>query len=761
MCWNSETSNKALPVYERTRNIQHPTPAKLQEYFLHRLDFRPWTLDIGHWMPDGYCTMRTPPLLLGATLLFWGWQTGFPVIGVVMGVVIESARVIKARWEFSDEDFSRILSLCTVLLLGALVYGFTANEGPSQFSHLIQNPTVSNQSSSANASAQTAIALFRWLPMIFFLVAAAQAYSSREEIPWTAISLILRWRWKRARKAGRTLFPIGRGVNIAFPYFGICLFAASSHSGENTRYYWGLCLLLVWALWSQRSRRFRIATWLVTLGLAVVLGYASQHTVGRIQNYITRFNMQFLARFFLRGVDPGRSRTSLGQIGRIKNSGRIVIRLKTEVGVPPTYLREASYSHFKSPDWSMPGFNADLREVTLETNGTQVVLLRGKTNTAKVQIACYLERQGQEKGERSGVLPLPAGCGQLENLPPFALNIATNTTGAVLAEGPGLVIFDACYGPGAMLDSSPGTNDLAVPSASEEPALDQVISELQINGTNTGAALQAVNGFFQNKFHYSTWQEKPRRSGPRDTPLGRFLLRTRSGHCEYFATATVLLLRKLNISARYAVGYAVHEASGKGYVVRLRDAHAWCLVWDQQTGTWQDFDTTPASWVGEETKRASPGEWLSDFWSWIVFQFSKFRWGQTHLRPFLLFMLAPVLVFLFYQIVFRRKRNQRSRQNAGKETLLPWPGRDSEFYLIERKLADRGVLRPLHEPLSNWLERTRVDPALAEVHGPLQDLLRLHYRYRFDPRSLDSADRLELKQGTERVLGWIAKLKRN
>jgi transglutaminase-like putative cysteine protease len=48
-----------------------------------------------------------------------------------------------------------------------------------------------------------------------------------------------------------------------------------------------------------------------------------------------------------------------------------------------------------------------------------------------------------------------------------------------------------------------------------------------------------------------------------ETPLARFLLRTRSGHCEYFATATVLLLRQLGIPARYAVGYAVHEASGR------------------------------------------------------------------------------------------------------------------------------------------------------------------------------------------------------
>ena len=46
----------------------------------------------------------------------------------------------------------------------------------------------------------------------------------------------------------------------------------------------------------------------------------------------------------------------------------------------------------------------------------------------------------------------------------------------MLAEGPGLVIFDAHYGPGATIDSPPdtGTNrlDLTVPT-NEVPALDR------------------------------------------------------------------------------------------------------------------------------------------------------------------------------------------------------------------------------------------------------------------------------------------------
>ena len=103
----------------------------------------------------------------------------------------------------------------------------------------------------------------------------------------------------------------------------------------------------------------------------------------------------------------------------------------------------------------------------------------------------------------------------------------------------------------------------------------------------------------------------------------------------------MLLLRELGIPARYAVGYAVHEPSRHGYVVREHDAHAWCLVWDEAKQTWKDFDTTPASWVAEETKSASAMQWLGDFGSWIRFQIAKLRWGQANLRRYILWALFP------------------------------------------------------------------------------------------------------------------------
>src|SRR5262249_44123464 len=266
--------------------------------------------------------------------------------------------------------------------------------------------------------------------------------------------------------------------------------------------------------------------------------------------------------------------------------------------------------------------------------------------------------------------------------------------------------------------------------------------------------LREVNSSFQSKFTYSTWQGFDRLGGTNDTPLSRFLLRSRSGHCEYFATATVLLLRQLGIPARYAVGYAVHEASGKKYVVRERDAHAWCLVWNEEKGLWEDFDTTPGSWVEAEAKPGALAQFLSDLWSRIKFEFAKFRWGQTHLRQYFLWALVPILGLLFYQIVFRRRLRHEQKQNAaGGKTA--WPGLDSEFYELEKCLTQQGLERAKGEPLAEWLRRALTAPHLASMQESFNGLLRLHYRYRFDPLGLKPAEREDLRRHAKECVAKV------
>jgi hypothetical protein len=612
------------------------------------------------------------------------------------------------------------------------------------------------------SSLRTSTTFFRWLPMFLFLFAAAQTFSTREKIPLTAIQILL----FRRPEPKRGDAPDGFSLNVSYPYFIVCIFSASIHAntGGNS-FFWGECGLMFWAMWRFRSRRYGLPVWALALAVVMVFGFFGQRGIGELQQFIQNYDTQWLSRFLRPRVDPTETITTMGQIGEMKLSGRIVIRLRVKNGAsPPVYLREASYRGYKPErqSWYSGSPRTDFDGVSPQADQTTWILLPQKTNAAAVNIACYLNGRSLKTGNPLGVLPLPAGSGRLENLRAYLLSY--NSEGTVLAEGPGLVIFDALYGPGETIDAAPKidseTNmDFLVPS-NEIPALDSVISEMKIPAAATDEQKEsAVEKFFSGKFTYSLWLGPDKLATTNETSLTRFLLHSRSGHCEYFATATVLLLRELGIPARYAVGYAVHEASGHGYVVRERDAHAWCLVWDRQAKTWKDFDTTPASWVGIEGRRASFMQWFSDFWSWVGFEISKFRWGQSNLREYILWALVPVLALLLFQIIFRRGRKQRTQLRAGKSGAAIFrPGLDSEFYLLERKLAARGVPREPGEPLSGWLARALADPALNNLQRALQELLRLHYCHRFDPRGLNERERQALTREAKLCLDALSRM---
>jgi hypothetical protein len=702
--------------------------------------------------------MKAPPFLLFATLLFWGWQSELIFVGLGLGVVLESARVIKTRWDVADQDFRRIWTFCVLLALALALYVFTTNQEGGGFGGAAPGATTAHNTTVSTVQ-HSATTFFRWLPITLFLFIAAQFFSERELVPLSALSstsLVIRW---RRLHGGDGM--VERYVDASYPYFIVCLFSAGIHpnNGSHT-YFWGQCALITWALWTLRSRRFGLVAWAGALVAVMALGFLGQLGINQTARLIQNFNAQWMSRLFRQRTDAAQSLTSMGRIGEMKLSPRIVIRLEPEkIGHAPTYLREASYRNYDAPKqaWRAGRSRNEFTSVFSE-HDTTYTLVSDKTNAAAVNIACYLDGWSQEYSAPEGLLPLPSGSGRLENLQLVALQL--NKTGAALATGSGLVIFDARYGPGATADSPPAltgnaiTNDLFVPT-NELPALERVAAEINFSGTNETQRLQSVEKFFFDKFSYSVWQGPDKLATANATPLTRFLLTSRSGHCEYFASATVLLLRRLGLPARYAVGFYVHETAGSGYVVRERDAHAWCLVWNGKT--WDDFDTTPPSWVAVEGKRASWLDWFSDGRSWLGFQFAKFRWGQAHLRQYILWALVPALAVLLYHIIFRKRKKRAEPKRTGPAAAERiWPGLDSEFYRLEKKLAARGLFREPGEPCAAWLERVLAEPSLAALREPLRELLRLHYRHRFDPEGLNAADRQALAEQAQACLQTLA-----
>jgi len=119
------------------------------------------------------------------------------------------------------------------------------------------------------------------------------------------------------------------------------------------------------------------------------------------------------------------------------------------------------------------------------------------------------------------------------------------------------------------------------------------------------------------------------RGAPSDDPLANFLFVRRAGHCEYFASAMTVMLRTLNIPARYVTGFLPGEYNDVGgdYIIRASDAHSWVEVYFPGHG-WMMFDPTPP---GDKKDAGLLGR-LGLYWDWFQFAWSEWivNYDFTH-----------------------------------------------------------------------------------------------------------------------------------
>ncbi|MBI4677323.1 MAG: DUF4129 domain-containing protein [Elusimicrobia bacterium] len=651
--------------------------------------------------------MTTPVGLLGATVLFWGLQTGLLVVAAVLALALEGARLVKKRWDVSQDDFIRVTDGATLLLAGLIVYAYSTRP-----THLAIMTVLS------------------WMPAFFAPVFLAQALSSRGAF---SVSVLF-WSLRRRARQGEA-FP---ELNLSWPYFLVSILACAAANVRTPAFYLGMFLLASWALLAVRPRTsglFLSGTLLAAAGAIGVVGQAGLHA---LQGVLEREGARLIFGIVEVGADPYQSRTAIGSIGSLLQSDLIVLRVKPLSGPrPPDLLRRASYSLYRAGTWHA----GELRMTDLASSGdgrTWDLAPEPAQGSRAVLISSYL-RRGQ------GLLALPAGTFRVEGL--LAGSVSHNRFGAVqVDQGPGMAAYRAIFGPESPSPSGLDKTDLLVP-AGDASLMTRLGRELGLDPRKPEEALAKVSRFFEQGFTYSTYQEA---AGSGEKPLERFLLKTRSGHCEFFATATTLLLRGAGIPARYCVGWSVQEHSRleNAFIVRQRHAHAWVLV--HAKGAWRDFDTTPSTWAAVESSRAPWWGPARDVWSWIKFQAARLRWesleGKRSNARLWLGMLAALGLGAWKLLNMRAK----AASAAGAQTArVPGKGLDSEFYLIESALAREGWGRRPSETWRGWLKRIE-----AEGGFPVQELsalAALHERYRFDPQGLRPEERKSLAREALRL----------
>ena len=202
----------------------------------------------------------------------------------------------------------------------------------------------------------------------------------------------------------------------------------------------------------------------------------------------------------------------------------------------------------------------------------------------------------------------------------------------------------------------------------------ELTDEITVGLDNPYDKTTAIINFLRddNNFQYQEIITPP---PPNRDVVDWFLFENRTGFCNYFASAAVVMLRLEGIPSRLAVGYATGEKKDGQYMVRQKQAHAWPEVYFSGLG-WIEFEPTtsqlPISRLpgGETTSSGEdsssdaipfrPPPALLDDERWFDQNSNKDLESQTPLLSTAQIILISLLLLLsisFLIIFFLKSRN--------------------------------------------------------------------------------------------------------
>ncbi len=637
--------------------------------------------------------------LLGAVIVFWGWQANFLSAAVFMALLVEVPRFFPRRFNLSSRDLEAIADVCTCLVLLLVFYLFFSR----QTQYLI-------------------IFLLEFMPLPLFPLLVAQRLSTQDTIDLTALFYFLR---KRKEKGVHFR---SRSINFEYLYFGLCLLSAGAANQRAIWYYALAFVFIAWVLWNVKPKSTPFYTWGIFLLLAGVLGYAGQMGLQELQKLM---QVRIISSSYDGSSDISLVLFEAGSLlGKIKKVFdeilfRVTIQNVTRDGV--NYIRKAVFDVSTGREWYASREFAGQRPKLQQTNSSYAL---NSANASDGSMNIF-----KEFSREQDYLLLPKGALAVSNL--SVSNLKIISTGSVIVQDPGQWMgYGVKYNSKSSILKEPSGSDLQIPHRINKEIID-IASSLDIRDSNNPKrVIRILQRFFRNEFTYSVNVEF------KSNPLQSFLFKKQAGDCEYFATAAALLLRSSGIPCRYVTGYLVHECDLKKNmcVVRKSDAHAWVTAFVH--GEWIRIDTTPPG-----VAYHNPG-WIReamDFFSRLSFEFKKWRY-QENITHKLIYICLFVLSAAMFLGVLKRWWQNKSFQEAyitTSETMIHQGG-DSEFYKIEQKLRSRDMQRPAAQPLLEWIREQ--DDSL------LEDIVLLHYKYRFDPQGLNKEERKRLK---EQVDKWL------
>lgn len=291
---------------------------------------------------------------------------------------------------------------------------------------------------------------------------------------------------------------------------------------------------------------------------------------------------------------------NLGEIGPIKRDPSVVMRVELSDGSPHEaggfYIRGVAFDQYDGKAWTN---RLNYRRAVSE-DGTGTFVLRGSRSPAP-------SRLGETIRQNILLEPLDTpvlfAAPFIEKVSGKFPSVQSDLTGSVYLPFPSSSrieysvlsrsnpVLPADLSPEPSLYPESFTRHfLQIPAQSERIAvLAEEITHTQHTAYDKANAIQS---FLIHNFRYSL--DAP--LAELDHPLEEFLFSRKTGYCEHYATAMVIMLRTIGIPARLVTGFLTTEWNeyGNYYLVRQQDAHAWVEVHLPHSG-WITMDPTPPS----------------------------------------------------------------------------------------------------------------------------------------------------------------------
>jgi transglutaminase-like putative cysteine protease len=291
------------------------------------------------------------------------------------------------------------------------------------------------------------------------------------------------------------------------------------------------------------------------------------------------------------GASAGFSdRIALGDIGRIRQDASIALRVETVEGSVPAanerYWRGLAFDTFDGRTWGISAAPPDPvygdPEIGVDLGGPR----RGP------RIVQRIVREGVEPGVVFAAgFPtlLRGGIGRIWRDGNGSLIAHATTNKRVIYQVVTRTARPELHGDAAEQRSSENARYLQLPAL--DPRVGELAREIVAGAERDAERVARVERWLQENGRYT---DSPPAVREGVTPVEQFLLERTLGHCEYFASAEVVLLRSLGIPARLVNGYAGGRENELGGFIEVAqsDAHAWVEVLFDDAG-WVASDPTP------------------------------------------------------------------------------------------------------------------------------------------------------------------------